>query len=531
MAVIIVLLLLSVGAVATFFLPPQHRTSHIVVSLVPVAALATLLLQLPLPDSLSISWSPAVLFPESLTFRAGPNAVAFGAYLCCLLILIEWTRPLRQSPGRSSRIAAFLLTISGIAACFASTPLAMIIVWSWIDFLSFLIILFLKSPVEIGPGGISSPLTQSMGILAVNLLGTILMLFSIFIGSSGPPFDWSAVGSSAPQSLPPLLFMTGIVFRLLLAPLLLSFPRIKTSSMGSEVLLRIVSPAAVLCFLSNVWPSLTVFSTGNPAGSWLIVLLSIVILAAGWQWCISSSPFARRDVFFLLLPGFALLSALCMPNASGIYPAAGALLILGGGCLLVYIGYLSHRRWMAAFLLILTLLLAGIPYSPMAVWTASVYPGLLASSGFPSLLVLIVCHVFILCALCRTAFEPIEEFPSNEPLFLFTFSLGMGVSLMMLLYPGWSGVTSIASVVAPVLLLLAGILLAYLFGRYRRAGTSLFLFMEKFLRLDWMQRGMTVLFQQIVVLLSGVESFLSGEGAMLWSLGIALLLYLVVRGG
>ncbi len=531
MVVFIVVILLSIGAIATFLLPPHHRTSHIVVSLVPVAALAVLLLRLPLPDSFAIPWSPASLFPEPLVFQAGPNSVSFAAYLCCLLILIEWTRPLRHSPGRTSRVAIYLLTISGIVACFASTPLAVIIVWSWIDFTSFLVILFLKSPVEIGPGGISSTLSHSSGILAINLLGTILVLFSIFIGSSGPPYDWSAVGSASPLNLSPILFMTGIALRLLVAPMQYTFSRIKTASTGAEVLLRIVSPAAVLCVLSDVWPSLPVLSAGMADFSWLAILLSLVILVEGWQWCISSSPSARRDVFFLVLPGFAFLSALVLPREVGIFPAAGAMLILGGGCLLVYIGYLSHRRWMAGFLLLLGLMYSGIPFSPMSVWTSSVYPGLLTPSGIPALSVLALCQMLILCAIFRTAFETVEEFPSNEPLFLLTFSLGMGVCLLMLLYPGWTGVTSILSIAAPVLLLFGGILMVFLFGRFQRAGTSLILFLEKFFRLEWLQKGAVFSFQKTAVLVSGIESFLSGEGAMLWSIGIALLLYLVFRGG
>jgi hypothetical protein len=531
MTVLIALILLSIGAAVAFFLPPRHRTPHIAVSLVPLAALAALLLRLPLPDSLSLPWSPAILFPEPLTFRAGPNSVAFGVYFCCLLILIEWTRPLRQSPGRSSRVAAFLLTISGITACFASTPLAVIIVWSWIDFISFLVVLFMKSPVEIGPGGVSSPPSQSIGILAANLLGSIFVLFSVLVGSSGPPSDWSAVGNAAPLSLSPLLFLTGVTFRLLIAPSLLSFPRMKSASTGSEILLRIVSPAAALCFLADVWPSLSVFSSGNPVGSGWIVILSLLVLAGGVQWSVSVSPFSRRGVFLAVLPGFALLSAFFSSGASGIFSAAGALLILGGGSLMVYIGYLSHRRWMAAFPILLALLFAGIPFAPSTVWTASVYPGLLASGDWLPLSVLALCHVIILCAVFRTAFEPVEDFPSNEPLFLLTFSLGMGFSLLMLLYPGWPGAESVAVAVAPALLLLCAIPLAFLFGRYRRAGTSLLLLMERVLRLDWLHRGAELVFRPAALAVSGVESFLSGEGAMLWSLGIALLLYLVIRGG
>lgn len=531
MIILAVLFILSIGALATFVVAPQKRAVHIAISLIPAAAMGALLGRLPLPDSFSIPWSPASLFSEPIIFRTSLPSIAFAVYLCCLLLLIEWTRPMRHSPGRSSRVVIYLLTMSGILACFASNPLAVVIVWAIIDFLSFLAIFFLQSPVEIGPHGISSSLSQSMGILAINMLGTILVLFSLFVGSHGPPTDWSILWSAYLFSLSPILFLAGIVFRLFLAPAQLTFSRIQTTSAGTEILLRIVSPAVVLCLLANIWPSQPVLPGGTAGFAWAVIPLSLVILLGGWQWCLSSSAYGRRDIFFLILPSFALLSAVVSPRADGIFLAAGAMLILGGGILLVYFGFLSHRRWMAAFPVLLGLLFSGLPFTPISVWSTSVYPGLLSVSGIPALLPLALSHVFILCAIFRSAFESVEEFPSNEPLFLLTFSLGMGVCLSFLLYPGWNGLVSTASVTVPVLLLLLAILLIFLIRRFQRTGTSLFLFLEKFFRLDWLQRGLIFFFQKTAILVSGVETFLSGEGAMLWSLGIALLLFLVFRGG
>ncbi len=531
MIILIVFFILSIGALATFLVSPQKRAAHIAISLIPAAALASLLLRLPLPDSFSIPWSPESFFSEPIVFRTTSPSVAFAVFFCCLLLLIEWTRPMRHSPGRSSRVVIYLLTMSGIFACFASNPLAVIIVWALIDFLSFLAIFFLQSPVEIGPEGISSSVSHSMGILAVNMLGNILVLFSLFVESQGSHLDWSIPWSASPFSLSPILFLTGIVFRLLISPLQFAFSRIHTTSTGSEVLLRILSPAAGLCLLANIWPLQSALPGGNLTFSWAIIPLSFVILIGGWQWCTSSSAYGRRAIFFQILPSFAILSAIVSPHADGIFLAAGGMLILGGGILLVNFGLLSHRRWMAAFVVLLGIMFSGVPFFPMSVWSASVYPGLVSITGIPALLPLALSHVFILCAIFRSAFESVEEFPSNEPLFLATFSSAMGVCLSFLLYPGWNGVVSAASIAVPGLLLLCGILLVFLVRRFQRTGTSLFLFLERFFRLEWLQRGLSFSFQKTAILVSGVESFLSGEGAMLWSLGIALLLYLVFRGG
>jgi hypothetical protein len=531
MIALIVISILAVGALATFFIPPQRRYAHVAVALLPVAALGALLLRLPIADSFSIVWSPAVLFPDPLEFRASASSVSFAGYFCCLLLLIEWTRPLRQSPGRTSRLVIYLLTIAGVAACFASTPLAVIIVWSLIDLLSFLAMLFLKSPVEIGPGGISSSLSHSIGVLAINMLGNILVVFSLFMGSPGTGPEWSSLWNPSPINLAPILFLSGILLRILLAPIQFTFSRLQTTSTGTEILLRIAAPAACLSLLSNIWPSQAEFTGAGWGFSWLVIPLIIVILAAGWQWCISASPFGRRDVYFLILPSYALLSAIASPAPSGQFLAAGGLLTLGGGILLAYIGFLSHRRWMAAFPVVLGILLSGIPFSPASVWSSVVFPGLLAPSGIPLLISMLLCQIFILCAVFRLAFEPVDAFPSNEPVFLFAFSAGMGAALLALFLPGWSGTISAGAVVFPLVALGGGILMMFFVRRFRRTGATSLLFLEKLFRLEWLQRSFVFSFQKTAIVVSGVESFLSGEGAMLWSLGIALLLFLVFRGG
>jgi hypothetical protein len=531
MIVLTVIVILTIGALATFFIPLQRRNLHIGVALVPVAALGMLFLRLPLPETFSFAWSPAGLFPDPLGLRASAPSVSFCAYFCCLLLLIEWTRPLRHSPGRTSRLIIYLLTLVGIVACFAITPLTVIIAWSLIDLLSFLAMLFLKSPVEIGPRGISSSLSHSLGVLAINMLGNILVLFSLFMGSPGSGSDWGVVWEASQVNLAPILFLSGILLRMLLAPIQFTFSRLHTTSTGTEILLRIVSPAACLCLLANIWPSATEIAGVGWGFSWPVIPLVVFTLASGWQWCISASPFGRRDVFFVILPGYTLLSAIVFPSASGLFLAAGGLLILGGGILLAYIGYLSHRRWMAAFPVLLGVLLAGIPFSPASVWSAAVYPGLFAPSWFPMLLPLLLCQIFVVCAVFRLAFEPVDAFPSNEPVFLFIFSAGMAAALIALLFPVWTGVASVGSIVFPLLVLGGSIFMAFFVRRFHRTSATLFAYLEKFFRLEWLQQSVVFTFQKTAVLVSGVESFLSGEGSMLWSLGIALLLYLVFRGG
>jgi hypothetical protein len=160
-----------------------------------------------------------------------------------------------------------------------------------------------------------------------------------------------------------------------------------------------------------------------------------------------------------------------------------------------------------------------------------VYPGLL-SAGTPFLsLPLFFIQVLVFCAVIRSALEPVEEFPPNEPAFLIVFSAGMIAALLALLLPGWGGVSSIGSAVMPGLVLGLGAILFFLVRRFHRVGSSAYRILETFTRLDWLRRSADFGFRQAAVFVSWSEAFLSGDGAMFWSLGIALLLYLVFRGG
>ena len=124
-----------------------------------------------------------------------------------------------------------------------------------------------------------------------------------------------------------------------------------------------------------------------------------------------------------------------------------------------------------------------------------------------------------------------EEFPPNEPLFLFLYSLGMIICLIFLFYPGWNGRFSLGSIAVPVLLVAAAVGFFHLSRHIHRINSPLSQFLENIFRLQWLQNILISAFGRAASWISGLESFLSGEGVILWSLGIALLIYLAVRGG
>jgi hypothetical protein len=531
MIVLLVSFLLLIGAIATFFLPPEKRGLRIFASLLPIAALAILLSPIPLSKTFSIIWQPSQLFPEPPMFRADLTGVSFSLYLCCLLIGIEWTRPLRRSPGRTARIFIYILTVSGVIAFSASNALSVAIIWAWIDFLSFLAVLILNRSVEIDSSGITSSVYHSLSIFAINMLGNVLVLFPALQAPHNSLLDWAQVWQNTPTDLSVFLFLAGIILRLLVAPMQFTFSRSKSVSTGTEILLRILPVAAVLALLSRAWPPQLTLAPGNIFVPWACLFFALVILAAGLQWWIASSSFERRDIFFLLIPVFSLLTALLDPPVDRLFLASGGIYILGAGMVGLYPGFLPQRRWLSIFPILAVIIFSGIPFSPMSLWVAYVYPGLVSTPMLGIALPLLLGHIFLLSSILRLTFEPVEEFPPNEPLFLFLYSLGMSVCIIFIFYPGWNVRFSSGSIVFPVFLLAAAVGMFFLSRYIHRMNSPLSQFLEKTFRLQWLQNILISFFAQLASWISGLESFLSGEGVMLWSLGIALLIYLAFRGG
>jgi len=531
MIILVIIFLLLIGAVAIYFLPPERRNLRIIASLLPVAALGLLLAPLSLPPSFSISWLPAELFPEPPMFRADLTGISFSVYLCCLLIAIEWTRPLRRSPVRVARVLVYLLTISGVIAFSASNALATAVSWAWIDFLSFIAVLALNRPVEIDAHGIASSIHNSLSIFAINMLGTILILFPVLQTSHASLMDWSLVWKQSPSALSLFLFLAGVTLRLVIAPLQFTYSRSKTGANGVEILLRILPSAAVLSLLAKAWPPQLALGSGNMLSAWAYLFFALIVLMAGLQWWIASSSFERREMFCFLVPIFALLTAFFPSTVGRLFLAAGGILILGTGIIILYSGFLPYRRWLSVFPILWAVIFSGVPLSPMALWISHIYPGVLSPVSLAVVLPLLFVHILILSSMLRLAFESVEEFPSNEPLFLFLYSLGMMVCLIFIFFPGWAAPFSFFGVVFPLFLLALAVGFWYLSRHIHRINAPLSQFLETLFRLQWLQNAFLLIFGQLSYWISRMESFLSGEGVMLWSLGIALLLFLAFRGG
>jgi hypothetical protein len=526
--VLLAVLILFLGAVCVLFLNPERRFLRLAAFLAPVLALISLLLPIPLPSTFQISWQPDSLFPDPLSFNASPVAVSFAVSFCVLLILLEWTRPFQTGSTRTARVLSFLLVIGGMIACASPTPLATALLWGWIDFLSFLSILLLSRSAVIGPRGISSSVSRSVGLLSMNFLGTALILIPVLTTPASAWATWTTVWSAQTSGPAVVLFLAGVGLRLVILPLQLSFAQRYTSSTRVDIILRLLTPAIVLSFLAQSWPAAALLPVGGPQVFWLSVFVAGLTLWCGLQWWFSISPFGRRDLFVLAVPSLAILSALQGGSASGVFHAAGLAVILGGGIILLYHGFIPGRRWLAAIPLFLFLLQCGLPDTPMHQLIAGFLSG-----SVPAVYILAgLGQIFLLSALLRMAFEPTEEFPPVKGPAVWIFGLTMLLAAVFLLFPIMTAkepvaVTTLLFIAVSVA---ASIGLSFLARRFQRAGENLLHFLEGTFRLEWL-RWLTGFLAGRVLFFGGlVENLFSGEGAMLWAFGLAILLLIILRG-
>jgi len=149
---------MGLGGLASLMATPRHTFPRLVAGFAPALALLVVLLPLPLPSELTLPWSPALLFPEPLSFAAGPIPKAFAADLLLLLLAIEWTGLGRRHTRRTVRASVFFLTAAGLAAFFAANGLALVLSWAWIDLISFALLVLLHPIRAEEPRQLSLPL-------------------------------------------------------------------------------------------------------------------------------------------------------------------------------------------------------------------------------------------------------------------------------------------------------------------------------------------------------------------------------------
>ena len=528
----LILLLLGVGAlVVGWFVPRLQQPGLIAIVTVAAALMALLVMALNLPASATLSaWGPSSLLPLGLMLEVDPLAWLFGVGVLVVTLAALLTGVTRPGGRRIlSRGAILLLAFAGLAAIFADNLLTRAMAWAGLDLVYFVVLIFLARGEGIEP--------QAVLNLSLSSAGTLLAVgAALLISRTSPTLS---LRDAALTSQSTLLITLAAVFRLGLFPLHLGLPTEANIRQGVGTLLRLIPAAVALEMMAR----LATFGFAEPARPWLTLFgVGAGVVGAAQLW---NTGDPRQGITYVVIAhsGLALLAGL---GGGVVALTAQALaLLLGGALLFLANGHDEQRPWLTAVSLLGVAVLLDVP---LTVGFGGMQGILSASGGRLGGLVLLgvlTAQSLIAAGLLRVAFWPgtsVEGSPSLLTLYwgglalpaAYAFLAGLASALLSTAL-GTPSTAALGFVGAPSLIALIFVMISV------GAGLALWRFevwvrarsdvvggwLMSVLRLDWLYRLVWNGFRALGGLIFTLAEVFESEGALLWTLVAALLIWLL----
>ncbi len=457
------------------------------------------------------AWQPATIFHYSPAWLADGFSWPYALALAGLSAAVIWTSIVRAESDPLTWAASLLVTAFGLLAVSAANPLTLVLAWTAIDLVE--LVAMLRST--------QNP-DQTEGVMvafAARLLGTALVLWAaIRSAAGGVRMDFASIPPEAG-----LYLLLAVGLRLGILPLHLPYQQETNIRRGFGTILRLVSAASSLALLTRI-PSRAI---DTPLTPYLLVLTALGGLYAGWMWLRASDELTGRPFWLLGMAALAL-SASLRANPAG-SAAWGLTLSTGGGFLFLYSARQRGSLWLA--------LLSGLGLSAL--------PFLLAASGWPSgstalavfILPYLPIQALLMAGFVRHALHPGEVSLESQPgwargLYLFGLLLLIAIQILLGLW-GWEGAAVVGVWWAALasLGMAAGLLVLGLRFLSRTAPAGSGGRWADILRLNWLYRFLWGLFRLAERLGRALTGAIEGEGGILWSLLLLVLLLSLFAGG
>lgn len=542
------ILILALGASVLSLLGaiPRMRGLHIVAAGVAGLALVALMwlgTQLPMEGMLS-SWRPLALLGAPLSFEANAENWSLAMVLAGTSFLSLLAGSVSQSRPTTANMALILAgTGAGVAALFASSFVALIVAWCTMD------ILLASALLRYGPKGARrAGLALFSGVLATSALWAAPLL-SQAEGISGFLRLAHFTGSSAS------LLQMAVILRLGVVPLHLWRP-IDLETEADQVMPLVVIPTLLGFHLLTYLPALT---AGLP--STLFALAAVTVLVGGFvAW---SETEERLSVAGITMAetGLAVLAvANAGQQAVATAVAAAIAWVLGVTVFALGPGWSGRYFWRGAPSLLALLSLIGLPATLGFVTRFTAYSGL--EADLPALIVALLGEAFVVAAIIRMWVwaEP-RPLPGADPDaethravrwlieagYLAIFALATVVLVWTGLTPdvfaGRGQVTAlpglsdlirqggVAGWAGWALPLVAGFTLFMAGEGLRQRLQDSWRGLAGLLRLEWVYGLFFLAGRQVARLLRGAAGIVEGEGALLWTAVILLIILLYLTSG
>jgi hypothetical protein len=449
--------------------------------------------QLALPFSYKITW-----LADSISW---PYALA----LASLTAAVIWTSVVRAEPKSMPWTGILIISGLGILAVAAENPLTLLLTWTAIDIFELITMVRFTGTKDHAEGIIFTFVTR--------LAGTGFVLWANMVSiAAGTPLDFRSAPSSAG-----IYLLIAAVFRLGVFPLNLPYHKDNFDRRGFGTMLTLVSAASSLAMLAR----LPATALKSPITPYLLILAAVAALSAGWMWLRSSDEILGRPFWISGIASLAIVQSL-RGNPTG-STGWGVTMILCGGALFLFSARQRRVLWLPLF----------------SLWAFSTLPFSLTSSSWQigstssGLFVIpyLPAQALFMAGLFLHAIRPGEIKLESQLkwvkaiypiglLFLVASSLLLGIW-------GWAGARTIGLWWWAILTILLAIGFTFLALKLKDRippGKINAQWMRVF-RTEWVFQILTPLYNFLRRLTDAVTTALEGEGGLLWSL---LLLILVL---
>lgn len=442
---------------------------------------------------------------------------AFGLVSLILAVMMTDASRFEFQTDLEGWVGSLVVTIGGLLAVLAETPLALILAWTIIDVFEMMIVLRTVERQE--------QKQQAVIAFGARLAGILMVVWAVL--ESRGRGQGLTLESFPPEAGIFLLIAAGL--RLGVIPLHLPYTEEPRLRRGLGTAIRLVGPASSLVLLSRLPPTVA-----PPVWApYFLIFTSLAAVYGSVRWLTGKDDLAARPYWIIAMAGLAIGSAVRGRPMAAL--AWGTTLLFAGGAIFLFS---ARNRPLRAFLILCWIGLSGLPFTP----AASGWQGLVVMPFNLLDIVNILAHSLLLLGFLKYVLAPGSTPDEMEGWAKVVYGLGLGVfivSYWLVGIFGWQGSFTLgnwwASTISVVLCLGGGIG-AWLLNRRPRRPMEVdegwfTLFVRKVsaiigqvLNLNWLYRLAAFFFRILQRLVGFVTLILEGEGGILWALVLLVLI-------
>jgi hypothetical protein len=526
------LLLASLAILILDLVRPKFGTSWLIASGTSIIAWGIIFyFRLRLPTQLELlTWDgPATdlfgRFTLLLDYDSWPYALALIT-ITLAVILTDAARTRYDSTPRAWS-ACLMIAAFGLLAILSGTSLTMMVAWVMLDLLEIYHLLRLQGTTQF-----NFRIVISYGVRTAS----VLLLFW------GTVQGWAGIGDFNLTQIPQnagFFFLLASGLRLGVFPLNLPFLSEPVLRRGAGNLIRMIPVAASLSLLARLpvdllTPNLT---------RWMPLFMGLLALAALYaaaRWLTADDEIEGRPYWIVAWASFATACVLNgVPQAS---IAWGIALILPGSLLFLYYPRVQRINFLLFFGIIGLL---GLPYTP----AASGWAGLAANGVTLWTFLFIIAHGLMVLGYLNRVLRPGGETGALESWARLVFPLGLILIIQAMIalgLVGWPGALTLGVWWLPLVstvLIVTAVIIIRRFGAglphfhlpassgVRQVTDWLLPRLDPVFRLEWVYRVAWHIFNFFGRILNSFSTLLEGEGGVLWTILILVLLITLLTSG